>query len=103
MNEDVYIELHRKGRPVVLLQVWNNRSADAEPPKVKGILASVRIVDKVVLGALIQVYGRGVRNFDADGFEHGSLSRGGGLKVDLSSLPTADDEGVSMQNRAKVL
>ena len=103
MNEDVYIELHRKGRPVVLLQVWNNRSSDAEPPKIKGILASIRVVNNVIQGALVQVYARGVRNFDADGFEHGSRSRGGGLKVDLSSLPTTDDEGVSLQNRAKVL
>ena len=73
------------------------------PPKVKGILASIKVVDKVVMSALIQVYGRGVRNFDADGFEHGSRSRGGGLKVDLSNLPTEDDEGVSMQNRASAL
>jgi hypothetical protein len=103
MKEDVYIELHRKGRPVVLLQVWNNRSSDAEPPKIKGILASIRVVNKTIMSALIQVYGRGVRTFDSDGFERGSRSRGGGLKVDLSSLPTTDDEGVSMSNRAKVL
>jgi hypothetical protein len=103
MTDEDFICVNRQGRPLVNVAIWNARTV-GDLIRRAGILMSTETVAKdgtpVVKSALVKIPGKGVRRFDQDGYERGSIVRGGGFRiVDVSELLQSDEQGLSMSGR----